>query len=46
MSNEKIKLPKMEWETEKKFPGAVFLILFFRNGLRHVQADPATKKSN
>lgn len=33
MSNEKIKLPKMEWETEKKFPGAVFLISFFRKPL-------------
>lgn len=32
MSNEKIKLPKMEWETEIFFPGEVFFkILFFES---------------
>lgn len=46
MSNEKIKLPKMEWETEFFFPGAVFKNIIFSKALRHLHADPATKKSN
>lgn len=46
MSNEKIKLPKMEWETEIFFPGEVFFKYYFSKALRHVHADPATKQSN